>query len=108
IEIPRNAIVELIGKLEMKAVEQAYVNASVVAPLNIGQVSTFTRDLLNKFDSEEKLDTLWDVYNVATNINSRQADIGRIIQDNLALTEFMLDEYISDGEEVQMAEEVQE
>jgi len=92
--VPRNALVELIGKLEMKAVNQAYIDTSVAAPLNIGQVSTFTRNLMSKLNKEEKLDTLWDVYNVATDLQKPgKMDIGRIIQDNLALTEFMIDEY---------------
>lgn len=63
------AVPSLVGKLAMMAVKSAYVDTKLIAPLNIGQVSTFTRNLLTKHERTLHQDiSVWELMNLATDI----------------------------------------
>lgn len=63
-------------------------------PLNQGQISVFTEDLL-KLNLEKGKITLWDIYNVATELyKPGRTDIPAMIPQNGALAELLLSENI--------------
>lgn len=64
-------------------------------PLNQGQISVFTEDLL-KLNLEKGKITLWDVYNVATELyKPGRTDIPAMIPQNGALAELLLSQNIA-------------
>lgn len=64
-------------------------------PLNQGQISVFTEDLL-KLNLEKGQITLWDIYNVATELyKPGRTDIPAMIPQNGALAELLLSENIA-------------
>ena len=64
-------------------------------PLNQGQISVFTEDLL-KLNLEKGKITLWDIYNVATELyKPGRTDIPAMIPQNGALAELLLSESIA-------------
>lgn len=64
-------------------------------PLNQGQISVFTEDLL-KLNLEKGKITLWDIYNVATELyKPGRTDIPAMIPQNGALAELLLSENIA-------------
>ena len=63
-------------------------------PLNQGQISVFTEDLL-KLNLEKGKITLWDIYNVATELyKPGRTDIPAMIPQNGALAELLLSQNI--------------
>ena len=64
-------------------------------PLNQGQISVFTEDLL-KLNLENGKITLWDIYNVATELyKPGRTDIPAMIPQNGALAELLLSQNIA-------------
>ena len=64
-------------------------------PLNQGQISVFTEDLL-KLNLEKGKITLWDIYNVATELyKPGRTDIPAMIPQNGALAELLLSKNIA-------------
>ena len=64
-------------------------------PLNQGQISVFTEDLL-KLNLEKGKITLWDIYNVVTELyKPGRTDIPAMIPQNGALAELLLSENIA-------------
>ena len=64
-------------------------------PLNQGQISVFTEDLL-KLNLEKGKITLWDIYNVATELyKPGRTDIPAMIPQNGALAELLLSQHIA-------------
>lgn len=64
-------------------------------PLNQGQISVFTEDLL-KLNLEKGMITLWDIYNVATELyKPGRTDIPAMIPQNGALAELLLSQNIA-------------
>ena len=64
-------------------------------PLNQGQISVFTEDLL-KLNLEKGKITLWDIYNVATELyKPGRTDIPAMIPQNGALAELLLTQNIA-------------
>ena len=64
-------------------------------PLNQGQISVFTEDLLKLNLAKGKI-TLWDIYNVATELyKPGRTDIPAMIPQNGALAELLLSENIA-------------
>ena len=64
-------------------------------PLNQGQISIFTEDLL-KLNLEKGKITLWDIYNVATELyKPGRTDIPAMIPQNGALAELLLSQNIA-------------
>lgn len=96
IDIDYEEIPNIIGSLELKAVEQAYLNGPP-APFNISQISTFSKNILksSKKDKElNKLKNLWDLYNIGTYIQKPEfMDMGTINQNNYLFTKFIIDKY---------------
>ncbi len=60
-------IQEMIGSMHMMAVNQAYNLGQPVAPLTINEMSKFSQELI-KLNPEQDAMSLWDLYNVGTNI----------------------------------------
>lgn len=92
-KVEKNEMINLIGKLQLKAVENAYININVNAPLNIGQVSSFSKNLLK----ENKLETstnLYELYNYGTYLlKPKKTDIVTIYDDIKNLGNFIIEEY---------------
>lgn len=84
---------EIIGDMQMKAVGQAYCSGPL-APLNISQVSSFTKDILNNQEEVKELKTVWDLYNIGTNLQKPdKMESTNIIATNLALTEYFINKF---------------
>lgn len=89
----KDVLTELIGDLEILAVKQAYCKGDT-APFNIGQVSSFTRALMDQAEDVKPIETVWDMYNVGTNLfKPNVMQMENIIESNLALTEFIVKKY---------------
>ena len=56
----------LIGNLYRKSVKQAY--GSVVAPFTMTQMSVLTQDINKRLEEDSRLGTVWDLYNIGTNL----------------------------------------
>lgn len=67
---PVKELPELIGNLQIEAVNAAYRKSNVVPPLNISQISTFTKNAMDKIDElGGKMTSLWQLYNMATELH---------------------------------------
>lgn len=58
----------IIGKLQKLAVANNYINGVNSSPLNISETSSFTKELLLAGAFENEINTLWDIFNVGTEI----------------------------------------
>ena len=84
VELPVDkAVPELIGNLHIQAIKHAYINQSLFTPLNVGQVSNFTTRIIKHFDEKEEKEevlslektiSLYDLYNIGTNILTHSAE----------------------------------
>jgi hypothetical protein len=90
------AIPSLVGKLAMQAVRAAYLDSRVVAPLNIGQVSTFTKNLLTDHGNELQEDvSVWHLMNLATDIiKPGKMNAQDILHQSHAIGRFFTGEYM--------------
>lgn len=94
-EMPANAMENMIGKLQMKAVEANYIDATTIAPLNIGQVSTFSKNYLMR-DNKSDPYNLFQAYNCGTALlKAKTTDISTIWPDVLSLGNFCAKEYLN-------------
>jgi hypothetical protein len=93
--IIKEAIPELIGKLELKAVEQAYCKGDE-APFNISQVSNFSKNIITSYKEEKPITNVWELYNAGTLIQKPNLmDISTINNTNFLLTDFFMKEYLN-------------
>ena len=86
----------LIGKLMQEAVKTAYLDSTIVSPLNIGQVSTFTKNLLKSgIMASGGHISVWELDNIATEIikpgtmNSQD-----LLLQSAAIGKFFKNEYL--------------
>ncbi len=90
------ALPHLIGKMQMAAVRQAYMQGDQ-APFNINQVTDFTKNYLKRMKQEDKLEinTMWDVYNIGTRLlrATDVRDLEPIYHQNQVFGNFIADEY---------------
>lgn len=91
LSIDSRELIYTIGELQEKAVRQAYLKGPD-APFNIGQVSSFTKALL---EEESKLPaTVWDLYNVGTSIMQPvKMDTENIISSNVEWSEYLINKF---------------
>ena len=89
-------IQELIGELHLKAVGQAYHLGQDTAPLTINELSKFSNELIKQKTIEKsKVLSLWDVYNVSTEILTHadnNIDTKLPLLNNIS--DFIIDKYI--------------
>ncbi len=90
------AVPSLVGKLTMMAVKSAYLDSRFVSPLNIGQVSTFTKNLLKDHESTlHEHVSVWDLMNLATDIiKPGKMNAQEILHQSHALGQFFTSEYL--------------
>ena len=87
--------INLIGDLEVQAVNKAY-RKGVISPLNISQVTDFTRKYMDTYDSDKRsVENLFQVYNVGTSLYHPEevSDITTILPMNQALGKFLMTKY---------------
>ena len=89
---PEKALPELIGNLQIEAVNSAYRKSNVVPPLNISQISQFTKNALDKVDDlNGSMTSLWQLYNLATELHKPGAtDFPNILPANKNFGNFIL------------------
>ncbi len=94
------AVPSLVGKLAMLAVRSAYIDSKTPSPLNISQVSTFTRNLLTMQKTALQQDiTVWELMNLATDIiKPGRMNTQDILQQGHALGSFFTREYLPEAE----------
>lgn len=67
---PIKELPEFIGNLQIEAVNSAYRKSNVVPPLNISQISTFTKNAMDKVEElNGTMTSLWQLYNMATELH---------------------------------------
>ena len=82
-------IIDFTGRMEQMAVKQAYLKGGT-APLNIGQVSTFTRNVLMAME-EDNMKNLYHLYNAGTALHKVDSnDIVTLLPANNTMSNFML------------------
>lgn len=87
-------ILQMIGLLQVYRVahdckDKNISDKSKAYPLNQGQISVFTEDLLKLQHAQSQI-TVWDVYNVATNLyKPGRTDVPVIISQNVILSEIL-------------------
>lgn len=93
---PVVAIPELVGKLSILAVKSAYLDSKLVAPLNIGQVSSFTKNLLKTHGSVlTEAVNVWELTNLATEImKPGKVNSEEILWQSNAIGKFFVEEYL--------------
>lgn len=96
IQVDSNGMDKCIGKLHQLAVKQAYIDTKIDAPLNISQVSNFSKEYLTNYKSLDKPLTVYDVYNAGTAILSpNKSEIENLWQNNLSFGNFIVNEYLN-------------
>ena len=69
------------------------IKTCAVYPLNQGQISKFTEDLLIKFNEKGNL-TVWDLYDSATNLyKATTMDIPQLLPQNRAMVSFLNEQF---------------
>ena len=96
-EIPmgNKEVHELIGDLNVMRVEKDIFRSVKDYALNQAQISKFTEDYIRKTSSNpESIQTLWDVYNLATEMHKPfKTDIPLILPNNIALGSFIINKF---------------
>jgi hypothetical protein len=93
IDINYEEIPNIIGSLELGAVEQAYLNGPP-SPFNISQVSTLSRNIIKEMKKGNEFKNVWDLYNLGTWIQKPdQMDMATINQNNYLFTKLIIDKY---------------
>jgi hypothetical protein len=93
---PSKAIPELIGKLQIEAVNAAYRRSNIVPPLNIGQISAFTKSILDKTDelSSDTFISVYELYNFGTEMHKvGETDLPNILPANKNFGNFFIRNY---------------
>ena len=88
----QKAVRLLLGDLHMKAVEAAYLDSSVEAPFNIGQLSQFSKKLIPFARQEERV-SLYEVYNHGTEILTHQQTLENRWEDVSSFGDFIVDSF---------------
>lgn len=93
----QNEVFQLVGLLTSLRVAHDTSEASIrmndTYPLNQSQISQFTESYLIKAQENKRL-TLWDVYNLATDLyHPDKTEIPNLMPQNLALMEVLTDRY---------------
>lgn len=96
IQVPAESTFQLIGYMTALRVKADSLNkeirSSEVYPLNQGQISKFTEDMLLRYKQNDKI-TVWDVYNAATDLyKANSMDIPQMLVQNRACVA-VLDEF---------------
>jgi hypothetical protein len=92
-----HTVANLVGEMQMAAVKKAYLDTATPAPLNISQVSEFSKNLLldlkekqGNGDDDPEFD-LYTLYNIGTNIlKPKNTDLVHIWKDNSEYSDFFL------------------
>ena len=85
---------EVLGQLQMEAVKNAYITPGLDAPFNIGQMSTFSKNLYNKHISKQDIVSLSDIYNVGTDLlKPKTTDIVDIWANNNVFSNFIVNKF---------------
>jgi len=88
----KDDLFNIIGKLEHLAVQNAYVDTKIAAPLNIGETSSFTKELIKANAFGNEINTLWDVFNVGTAVLTHsELNVHNKWQSLAAFGNFMVD-----------------
>ena len=93
-------ILQTIGLLQVTRVAHDCRDKEISAqaksyPLNQGQISVFTEELLKKQKSQREI-TVWDIYNVATEIyKPGRTDVPVIINQNLTISELLHSQWVA-------------
>jgi len=97
IEVTADKMFLMIGMLTATRVKcdsrKPEIHVNNVYPLNQAQITQFTEDMLMKFYCNNVI-TLWDVYNVATNLyKPNRMDIPSLLPQNRAMVQFLNEMY---------------
>ena len=89
---PMEELPKLIGNLQIEAVNAAYRKSNVVPPLNISQISQFTKGALDKVETlGDKMTSLWQLYNIATELHRPgQTDFPNMLPANKNFGNFII------------------
>ena len=92
---PEKALPELIGNLQIEAVNAAYRKSNLIPPLNISQISQFTKNALDKVEElKGGMTSLWQLYNLATELHKPGAtDFPNILPANKNFGNFIIRNY---------------
>lgn len=86
-------IEELIGDLYLKAIRQAYFKGGFT-PFDTHELSNFAQEMIKSSRSQERLATLWDIYNWGTSIMKPGiVDIGEIANNSNMWANYLLEKY---------------
>jgi hypothetical protein len=93
----QNEVFQLVGLLTSLRVahdtSESSIRINETYPLNQSQISQFTEAYLLKAQETKRL-TLWDVYNLATDLyHPDKTEIPNLLPQNLALIEVLTDRY---------------
>lgn len=93
IEIDKVSEVDrIVGNLYRKSVDQAY--GSVTAPFSMTQMSVLTQDINKRLKEDSRLGTVWDLYNIGTNLyKPTDVDMVNIFHAPKVWYDAILDEY---------------
>jgi hypothetical protein len=93
-ELPMNSVVEeVVGDLYYGAIKQAYFKGPNV-PFNTNELSDFVQESIRQKKKEDKLSTLWDLYNWGTAImKPGMFDIGEIANNSNIWSEYLIDKF---------------
>lgn len=86
-------VYEIVGKLYTQSVRQAYGNQS--SPFTIGQMSSLVRELDRQMQVDSTVGTLWDVYNMGTNLyKPGEVDLANIYHLSKFWHDFLAEEFL--------------
>jgi hypothetical protein len=83
-------IEELVGDLYLAAIKQAYFKGEYT-PFDTHELSNFAKEMIQSRKAEERLSTVWDVYNWGTSIMKPGiVDIGEIANNSNMWADYLL------------------
>jgi len=86
-------IEELVGDLYISAIKQAYFKGDYT-PFDTHELSNFAKEMIQSRKTEEKLSTVWDVYNWGTSIMKPGiVDIGEIANNSNMWADYLLNRF---------------
>jgi hypothetical protein len=92
LKLPENTYVieELIGDLYIAAIKQAYYKGSYT-PFDTHELSNFAKEMIQSRKTDDKLATVWDIYNWGTSImKPGTVDIGEIANNSNLWSDYLL------------------
>lgn len=93
-------IEKVIGDLYMRAIDQAY-GSKKIAPFDTHEMSQFVQEMFRQRKEEEKISTVWDIYNWGTSIlKPGKADIGEIVESSQLFGDYLCLEFGIDREDL--------